>query len=81
MKNEIECRFRVQMREKWAIVPFLDVQKSQEKQASKKFYNKCSENSISQIVFPKTEVQFSVNEEFRRKYSKRYSKKRKLGNF
>ena len=30
---------------------FLDVQKSQEGQTSKKFYNKCSENSRSQIVF------------------------------
>ena len=30
---------------------FLGVQKSQEMQASKKFYNKCSENSRSQIVF------------------------------
>ena len=29
---------------------FLDVQKSSERQASKKFYNKCSENSRSQIV-------------------------------
>ena len=30
---------------------FLDVRKSQEKQASKKFYNECSENSRSQIFF------------------------------
>ena len=30
---------------------FLDVRKSQERQAIKKFYNKCSENSRSQIVF------------------------------
>ena len=30
---------------------FLDVQKSQEGQTSKKFYSKCSENSRSQIVF------------------------------
>ena len=30
---------------------FLDVRKSKEKQASKKFYNKCSENSRYQIVF------------------------------
>ena len=30
---------------------FLNVRKSQERQASKKFYNKCSENSRSQIVF------------------------------
>ena len=30
---------------------FLNVRKSQEKQASKKFYNKCAENSRSQIVF------------------------------
>ena len=30
---------------------FLDVRKSQERQASKKFYNKCSENSRSQMVF------------------------------
>ena len=29
----------------------LDVRKSQERQASKKFYNKCSENSRSLIVF------------------------------
>ena len=30
---------------------FLDVRKSKERQASKKFYNKCSKNSSSQIVF------------------------------
>ena len=30
---------------------FLDVRKSLERQASKKFYKKCSENSSSQIVF------------------------------
>ena len=30
---------------------FLDVRKSLKRQASKKFYNKCSENSRSQIVF------------------------------
>ena len=30
---------------------FLGVRKSQEMQASKKFYNKCSENSRSQFVF------------------------------
>ena len=30
---------------------FLDVRKSQERQASKKRYDKCSENSRSQIVF------------------------------
>ena len=30
---------------------FLDVRKSQGRQASKKFYNKCSENSRPQIVF------------------------------
>ena len=30
---------------------FLDVRKSWERQAGKKFYNKCSENSRSQIVF------------------------------
>ena len=30
---------------------FLDVRKSEERQASKKFDNKCSENSRSQIVF------------------------------
>ena len=30
---------------------FLDVRKSQERQGSKKFCNKCSENSRSQIVF------------------------------
>ena len=30
---------------------FLNVRKSQERQASKKFYNKCSDNSRSQIVF------------------------------
>ena len=30
---------------------FLAVRKSQERQTSKKFYNKCFENSRSQIVF------------------------------
>ena len=30
---------------------FLNVRKSQERQASKKFYTKCSENSRSQMVF------------------------------
>ena len=30
---------------------FLDVQKSYKRQASKKFYNKCSKNSKSQIIF------------------------------
>ena len=32
---------------------FLDVCKSYERQASKKFYNKCSKNSRPQIVFRK----------------------------
>ena len=30
---------------------FFDVRKSSERQASKRFYNKCSENSRSQIIF------------------------------
>ena len=43
--------FRVKIRSKGAIMPFLDVRKSFERQASNKFYNKCGENSRSQIVF------------------------------
>ena len=37
--------------EKWAVIPIFRCRKSQERQASKKFYKKCSENSTSQIVF------------------------------
>ena len=33
------------------VLHFVDVRKSKERQASKKFYNTCSENSRSQIVF------------------------------
>ena len=32
-------------------IEFLNVRKSQERQASMKYYNNCAENSISQIVF------------------------------
>ena len=42
--------FRVKIRLKWAIIPFFRCPKILG-EAGKKFYNKCSENSRSQIVF------------------------------
>ena len=47
-KTNISSLFRVK---NGHFYQFLDVRKSQERQASKKFYKKCSENSRSQIVF------------------------------
>ena len=43
--------FRVNIRLKWVIIPFCRCSKILGEAASKKFYNKCSENSSSQIVF------------------------------
>ena len=56
--SKISARKKVPENSKWPFYVkngqlhhFLDVRKSLERQASKKFYKKCSENSRSQIVF------------------------------
>ena len=43
--------FRVKIREKWAIIPFFRCSKILGEAGKQEIYNKCSENSRSQIVF------------------------------